>query len=108
MEAACQGRCDHARDSRSTPPASSRSRPSSPWPPTTPGSTWPWTRRSLLPGQDLDFYYNDTRPARLMSLGTVSLDKGKHRLTITVQDKNPKSQGYGVGMDEIQIVPVKK
>jgi len=25
-----------------------------------------------------------------MSLGTVSLDKGKHKLTITVQDKNPK------------------
>ena len=56
----------------------------------------------------MDFYYNDTRPARLMSLGTVSLDKGKHRLIITVQDKNPKSQGYGVGIDEIQIVPIKK
>ena len=43
-----------------------------------------------------------------MSLGTVSLDKGKHRLTITVQDKNPKSQGYSMGLDEIQVVPVKK
>jgi hypothetical protein len=64
--------------------------------------------RPLLQGKTMDFYYNDTRPARLMSLGTVSLDKGKHRLTITVQDKNPKSQGYGVGIDEIQIVPVKK
>jgi len=64
--------------------------------------------RSLLQGKTMDFYYNDTRPARLMSLGTITLDKGKHRLTITVQDKNPKSQGYSVGIDEIQIVPVKK
>ena len=64
--------------------------------------------RSLLQGKTLDFYYNDTRPARLMSLGTVTLDKGKHKLTITVQDKNPKSQGYSVGIDEIQVVPVKK
>lgn len=64
--------------------------------------------RPLLNGRARDFYYNDTRPAQLLSLGTVSLDKGKHRLMITVQDKNPKSHGYRVGIDEIQLVPVKK
>jgi hypothetical protein len=64
--------------------------------------------RPLYQGRALDFYYKETRPARLLSLGTVSLDKGKHRLTITVQDKNPKSQGYAVGIDEIQLIPVKK
>ncbi len=63
--------------------------------------------RPLLNGRAQDFYYNDTRPARLLSLGTISLDKGKHSLTITVQDKNAKSQGYRVGIDEIQLVPVK-
>ncbi len=64
--------------------------------------------RPLLGGRARDFYYNDVRPAQLLSLGTVSLDKGKHRLTITVQDKNPKSQGYRVGIDEIRLVPIKK
>ncbi len=63
--------------------------------------------RPLLNGRARDFYYSDTRPAQLLSLGTVSLDKGKHSLTITVQDKNAKSQGYRVGIDEIQLVPVK-
>ena len=43
-----------------------------------------------------------------MSWDASSLDMFNHRLMITVQDKNPKSQGYGVGIDEIQIVPVKK
>ena len=64
--------------------------------------------RPLLNGKPMDFYYSDVRPARLLSLGTLSLDKGKHRLTITVQDKNPKSRGYRVGIDEIQLVPAKK
>jgi len=64
--------------------------------------------RPLLNGKLMDFYYSDVRPARLLSLGTLSLDKGKHRLTITVQDKNPKSRGYRVGIDEILLVPVKK
>jgi S1-C subfamily serine protease len=64
--------------------------------------------RPLYQGRPLDFYYKEVRPAKLMSLGTVSLDKGRHRLTITVQDKNPKSLGYSMGLDEIQIVPVKK
>ena len=64
--------------------------------------------RPLYQGRPLDFYYKDVRPAKLMSLGTVSLDKGKHRLTITVQDKNPKSLGFSMGLDEIQVVPVKK
>jgi hypothetical protein len=40
--------------------------------------------------------------------GAISLNSFEFRLTITVQDKNPKSQGYGVGIDEIQIVLVKK
>jgi hypothetical protein len=64
--------------------------------------------RSLYQGRPLDFYYKETRPAKLMSLGTVSLDKGRHRLTITVQDRNPKSRGYSVGLDELQVVPVKQ
>jgi hypothetical protein len=64
--------------------------------------------RPLYQGRPLDFFYKEVRPAKLMSLGTVSLDKGRHRLTITVQDKNPKSRGYSMGLDEIQVVPVKK
>ena len=64
--------------------------------------------RPLLNGRASDLYYSDVRPAQLLSLGTISLDRGKHLLKITVQDKNPKSQGYRVGIDEIQLVPVKK
>jgi S1-C subfamily serine protease len=64
--------------------------------------------RPLLQGRTLDFYFKETRPAKIMSLGNVSLDKGKHRFTITVHDKNSKSMGYSVGIDEIQLVPVKK
>jgi S1-C subfamily serine protease len=62
--------------------------------------------RPLLNGRARDFYYINVCPAALFSLGTHSLDKGKHSLTLTVQDKNPKSQGYRVGIDEIQLVPV--
>ncbi len=64
--------------------------------------------RPLMNGRAQDFYYNDVRPARLISLGTLSLDKGKHRLTITVHDKNTRSSGYRVGLDELHLVPVKK
>jgi S1-C subfamily serine protease len=63
--------------------------------------------RPLYKGEKIDFYAQEIRPTKLMALGTFSLNKGKHKLTITVFNKNPKSSGYHFGLDEIQLVPTK-
>ncbi len=63
--------------------------------------------RSLLAGKPTDLFNTETRPAKLMSLGTTTLGKGKHRFVVTLLGKNPKSSGYSFGLDEIQLVPQK-
>ena len=64
--------------------------------------------KPLYKGEKIDFYAQETRPTALMSLGTLSMNKGKRKLTITVFGKNAKSAGYKVGLDEIQLKPVTK
>lgn len=61
--------------------------------------------KPLVGGKSYDFYYKDTRPAGWLSLGTLSLDKGKHRFTVTLSGKNANSSGYSFGLDELQLVP---
>ena len=63
--------------------------------------------RPLYKGEKVDFYSAETKPTKLMSLGTYSLNKGKRKFTITVFSKNPKSSGFHFGLDEIQLVPAK-
>ncbi|MDR3638831.1 MAG: trypsin-like peptidase domain-containing protein [Isosphaeraceae bacterium] len=61
--------------------------------------------KSLVQGKSYDFYNKEVRPARWMSLGTLPLAKGKHRLTVTLSGKNASSGGYSFGLDEVQLVP---
>ena len=63
--------------------------------------------KTLSQGKPTDLYYKEMRPARLMTLGTVSLSKGKHRFVVTLLGKNSGSSGYSFGLDEIQLVPSK-
>ncbi len=58
-------------------------------------------------GGKIDFYSPEVRPTSLLSMGTFSLNKGKRKLNITIFKKNAKSTGYHIGIDEIQLVPVK-
>jgi hypothetical protein len=39
-------------------------------------------------------------------LGTASLDRGAHTLSLTLTGKNPKSTNYLVGMDWVKLTPV--
>jgi hypothetical protein len=61
--------------------------------------------KTLNQGKTTDLYNKEVRPARLMSLGSVALTKGKHQFTVTVLGKNPSSSGFNFGLDEIQLVP---
>ena len=61
--------------------------------------------KTLNQGKTIDLYNKKIRPARLMSLGSGPLTKGKHQFTVTVLGKNPSSSGFNFGLDEIQLVP---
>jgi S1-C subfamily serine protease len=63
--------------------------------------------KPLFKDQKIDFYSQEIKSTKLISLGTVSLSKGKRKLTITVFNKNPKSSGFHFGLDEIQLIPAK-
>ncbi len=63
--------------------------------------------KPLYKGAKIDFYSQEVKPTKLLSMGTFALNKGKRKLTITVFGKNPKSSGYHFGLDEVQLVPVK-
>lgn len=63
--------------------------------------------KPLYKDQKIDFYSQEVRPSPLISLGTMTLAKGKRKLNVTVYNKNPKSSGYHFGLDEIQLVPAK-
>jgi S1-C subfamily serine protease len=57
----------------------------------------------------IDFYSPQVKPTMELSFGTMSLNKGNHKLTITVFRNNGKSSspGYKFGLDEIRLVPAK-
>jgi hypothetical protein len=64
--------------------------------------------KPLNEGKPADLYDKDLKPAPLMSLGTLTLDKGKHRFNAMIAGKNASSGGYCFGLDEIQLVPAAK
>jgi serine/threonine protein kinase/WD40 repeat protein len=45
--------------------------------------------------------------AERIDYGTFELAEGPHRLRFTAVDKNPKSEGYGIGIDYVQLTPMK-
>jgi S1-C subfamily serine protease len=63
--------------------------------------------KPLYKGATLDLYSPEVKRSELMSLGTYTLSKGKARLNITNYNKNPKSSGFHLGIDEVRLVPVK-
>ena len=62
--------------------------------------------RTLLGGNAVDLFEKAPRPAA-WKLGTVTLTRKPHRLTVTVQGKNNDSSGYNVGVDELVLVPAR-
>jgi hypothetical protein len=55
-------------------------------------------------GQPFDGYSPDIEVAEVDN-GTVQLAKGGHTLTLTVPGKNPDSDGFGLGLDKLQLLP---
>jgi hypothetical protein len=45
-------------------------------------------------------------PSGKIEFGTLTLDKGPHRLRFTAVDKNPKSTNYFMGIDCLKLEPV--
>src|SRR5262249_27425132 len=58
-----------------------------------------------LPGT-FDGLHGTGTPTEKVEYGTVELREGPHRLRFTAVDKNPKSPGYGMGIDYVQLTPV--
>jgi hypothetical protein len=60
-----------------------------------------------LDGQDLggsdNTYYATLCPAAPLNYGQVSLAGGAHSLTLTATAKDPKSAGYWVGLDYLEL-----
>jgi WD40 repeat protein len=46
-------------------------------------------------------------PTEKIDYGTFELREGPHRLRFTAVDKNPRSAGYGMGIDYLQLMPAK-
>jgi len=64
--------------------------------------------KPLNQSKPIDFYDKDVQPTPLMSLGTLSLVKGKHKFTAIIAGKNASSGGFCFGIDELQVVPAAK
>ena len=62
--------------------------------------------KTFFDGRAIDLFDKTSRPG-VWKLGTVTLTRKPHKLTITVQGKNNDSTGYNVGVDELQFVPVR-
>ena len=45
-------------------------------------------------------------PTEKVEYGLFELGEGPHRLRFTAVDKNPKSPGYCMGIDYVQLTPV--
>ncbi len=57
-------------------------------------------------GEIFDGFAPAVRPSGRISLGTVSLDAGVHRLRFDVVGKNPASWDFWLGIDCIDLVPL--
>jgi hypothetical protein len=54
-----------------------------------------------------DAYHDGVAPSGKVPCGTMDLTAGAHRLTLRAIDKNPDSTAYMIGLDAVQLVPVK-
>jgi hypothetical protein len=60
-----------------------------------------------LPGT-FDGLHGTGPPTAKVEYGTVELGEGPHRLRFTAVDKNPKSTGYCMGIDYVQLTPAER
>jgi WD40 repeat protein len=58
-------------------------------------------------GEPVDCYHREVMPAGKKRLGIVDLNHGAHRLRFTAIDKNQQSSGYVIGIDCLELTPVK-
>jgi len=56
-------------------------------------------------GPDFDAYAAEVQPSGRLSLGTLHLPAGDHRLRLEVVDKNGESTGYSFGLDCLDLQP---
>ncbi|MBI5831267.1 MAG: DUF2961 domain-containing protein [Armatimonadetes bacterium] len=52
-----------------------------------------------------DAYHEGVAPSGKQTFGVQDLTEGKHKLTLRAVDKNPKSTGYMIGLDCVQLLP---
>jgi WD40 repeat protein/Tfp pilus assembly protein PilF len=57
-------------------------------------------------GRPFDSFEPDVIPSGKITVGTVTLDKGPHRIRFTAVDKNPKSSNYFMGIDCLKLEPL--
>ncbi len=58
-------------------------------------------------GQPIDLYNATVVPTGEISLGTMDLFVGEHKLTVEIVGKNEKSTGYLFGLDYVKLVSAK-
>lgn len=58
-----------------------------------------------LIGQPFEGYAADVTPVRSITLGTVYLAAGSHRLRFEVTGKHEASKGFYMGLDRVELVP---
>jgi serine/threonine protein kinase/WD40 repeat protein len=56
-------------------------------------------------GDVFDGLHGSALTAERIDYGTFDLDEGPHRLRFKAVDKNPKSEGYCMGIDYVQLTP---
>ncbi len=54
-----------------------------------------------------DMYSPQVRNTGAVVLGFVSLDKGTSLFKVTIVGRGPRSGGFGFGLDELQLIPVR-
>ena len=56
------------------------------------------------PVTEVDLYSSGTSPSGRIAVDSNTLDKGENTITLRVVRKHPKSEGYGIGLDRIELV----
>lgn len=60
---------------------------------------------AIRPTAKFDGYSPAVARSENISLGSIRLAGGNHYITFTVEDKNPSSTGYGLGIDSFSVTP---
>ena len=58
-------------------------------------------------GSVFDGFYHEVAPAGQLAVGNVDLRQGTHRLRFTSVGKNERSTGWHMGVDCLELVPVR-